>query len=201
MRKNKCSFKNGHESYNFKNEIGNIYGKLKVINRVSNSKFGTTRWNCLCECGNMIETSAQSLRTGQTKSCGCLIYEVNNSRRKGDAVARKLFQSIKTYSLKKNLPFDLTLEDVKELGYSNCTYCGRVPYIEKAAYMRSRYSMGINTDEISLINGIDKVIPKLGYVKSNCVPCCKYCNRAKSDLSVEEFKNLITLIYNNYVRT
>ena len=44
---------------------------------------------------------------------------------------------------------------------------------------------------------IDKIIIKqsdhINYYSNNR----KYCNRAKSDLSIEEFKILITLIYNN----
>jgi hypothetical protein len=27
-----------------------------------------------------------------------------------------------------------------------------------------------------------------GYTKENCVPCCKICNRLKSDLTKEEFE-------------
>jgi hypothetical protein len=51
---------------------------------------------------------------------------------------------------------------------------------------------------MNLSNGIDRVVPDKGYVYDNCVPCCKYCNRAKSDLTTEQFKNLIIKIYNNY---
>lgn len=201
MEKNKTSFENGHRSSFYKDEIGNKYGKLIVLKRADNSKFGTARWECICGCGNLVTVNAGTLRNGQTKSCGCLISEVNHKRRSGDAVFRKLYQSIKTYSKKKNIPFDLTLTDIKSITQQKCKYCGREPYLEKSAYMYARYNDTKYKDEVEIMNGIDKIIPEKGYVLENCVPCCKYCNRAKSDLLPEEFKNLIILIYNNYVRT
>ena len=29
-------------------------------------------WECICECGNIVEVKSNSLTTGNTKSCGCL---------------------------------------------------------------------------------------------------------------------------------
>jgi hypothetical protein len=98
---------------------------------------------------------------------------------------------------KAKIPFTITINDLKEIVHKNCVYCGRMPYEERFAYHRTRYKDGIESDEKILINGIDKVIPQKGYIKENCVPCCKYCNRAKSDLTINNFKNLITMIYKN----
>ncbi|MEI8273908.1 MAG: hypothetical protein WCG08_14935 [Paludibacter sp.] len=36
-------------------------------------------------------------------------------------------------------------------------------------------------------NGIDRVNNQIGYIKENCVPCCKHCNYAKGDLSISDF--------------
>ena len=58
-------------------------------------------------------------------------------------------------------------------------------------------NQGIESDENLRVNGIDKIIPNLGYIQNNIVSCCTYCNRAKSDLSVDQFKQLIIKIYNN----
>ena len=201
MGKNKTSCINKHKNSFFKNEIGKKYGRLTVLNRADNSKFGTARWNCICDCGNLVTINAGTLRNGQTKSCGCLISEINHKRRSGNAVFKRLYHSIKTYSKKKNIPFDLTLEDIKFITKQKCTYCGRDPYLEKKAYMYARYNNTKYKDETEIINGIDKIIPEKGYILENCVSCCKYCNRAKSDLLPEDFKNLIILIYNNYART
>lgn len=39
-----------------------------------------------------------------------------------------------------------------------------------------------------LYNGIDRVDSKKGYVAGNVVTCCRNCNQAKSDKSIDEFE-------------
>lgn len=46
-------------------------------------------------------------------------------------------------------------------------------------------------------NGIDKIDPNEGYLEENCVSCCKFCNIAKLDYSIDEFKEWIIRIYNH----
>ena len=54
----------------FKNEIGNIYGKLTVIEEGPTLK-DRKYWKCQCECGNIIITQGSNLRNNKTTSCGC----------------------------------------------------------------------------------------------------------------------------------
>lgn len=58
-----------------KNEIGNTYGYLTVIERAENTKDGRARWKCKCKCGNETIVLGKHLRSGNTKSCGCLQRE------------------------------------------------------------------------------------------------------------------------------
>lgn len=52
------------------------FGRLTVLYRVfPNSKQGSARWHCVCECGNEIDVDGVKIRTGHTKSCGCLVKE------------------------------------------------------------------------------------------------------------------------------
>lgn len=51
------------------------FGKLTVIDRAE-SKNGKTRWLCHCECGNEIIVYASALVSENTKSCGCLVYNM-----------------------------------------------------------------------------------------------------------------------------
>lgn len=37
-------------------------------------------------------------------------------------------------------------------------------------------------------NGLDRVNNLLGYELTNVVPCCNICNRAKKDMTYEQFK-------------
>ena len=60
---------------------GKKYGKLTVIKRVQNDKHGQTMWLCECECGNKCEVRARELKSGGTKSCGCLNGEAHGMAR------------------------------------------------------------------------------------------------------------------------
>ena len=55
-----------------KNEIGNRYGKLVVIERAENNNRGEAQWLCRCDCGCEKVVRANDLRSGRTISCGCL---------------------------------------------------------------------------------------------------------------------------------
>lgn len=77
---------------NLKNEIGNRYGYLTVIARGKNDKDGCAQWICKCDCGNEIIVRGKSLRSGNTKSCGCyqkLRATESNMNRSGSLVGKK----------------------------------------------------------------------------------------------------------------
>ena len=50
---------------------GNKYGKLTVI-KFDHSNDGNSYWLCKCECGKETVARGSHLKTGNTKSCGCL---------------------------------------------------------------------------------------------------------------------------------
>ena len=63
-----------------KNLSGKKFGRLTAIERVSPISLQTAFcvwWRCQCECGQIVSVSAGSLRSGKTKSCGCLRREVS----------------------------------------------------------------------------------------------------------------------------
>lgn len=68
--------------YNFKDLTGQRFGRLLVIKRAEDnvSPCGTkqVRWECQCDCGNVVIVHGQSLRTKNTQSCGC--YQVDRVR-------------------------------------------------------------------------------------------------------------------------
>lgn len=54
---------------------GEIFGRLTVIKRTGTNNDGRPVWLCKCACGNFIHVSSHELRSGDTKSCGCLQKE------------------------------------------------------------------------------------------------------------------------------
>jgi len=65
-----------------KNEIGNRYGRLVVIERRGQTKGRQALWKCVCDCGIEVITQGASLRNGHTSSCGCLQREETSKARK-----------------------------------------------------------------------------------------------------------------------
>ena len=51
---------------------------LSPITRAKNTKNGKARWYCLCDCGGFSITNATDLKSGHTKSCGCISREIRN---------------------------------------------------------------------------------------------------------------------------
>lgn len=80
---------------------------------------------------------------------------------------------------------DFSTLEVAKLMMSNCIYCNSPPDI-----LNGRF------------NGIDRYVNnneygKTGYLKNNCVSACFYCNSAKSQLEIEDFRLWIIRIKSN----
>ncbi len=62
-----------------KSELGQRYGKLTVIApydpHIQKNGCRLARWLCLCVCGKETIVQQKSLRSGNTKSCGCVSRE------------------------------------------------------------------------------------------------------------------------------
>ena len=60
----------------FQDLTGQRFGRLIVAKRAENTKSGDARWMCKCDCGNETIVKAKHLKSGGTKSCGCLQKEI-----------------------------------------------------------------------------------------------------------------------------
>lgn len=59
---------------------GSKFGRLLVLSRAKNKGIGTSakaQWLCSCDCGQQTTVAGYSLRSGNTKSCGCLKVEAS----------------------------------------------------------------------------------------------------------------------------
>lgn len=55
---------------------GQRFGRLLVIQRARCIPHRGFRWQCRCDCGEIIEANGADLRRGATHSCGCLHREI-----------------------------------------------------------------------------------------------------------------------------
>lgn len=60
-----------HKKAKLKDLVGERFGKLVVI-EYSHKKNNLHYWKCKCDCGNEKIAGGKSLKSGNTKSCGCI---------------------------------------------------------------------------------------------------------------------------------
>jgi hypothetical protein len=64
---------------------GQTFGRLTVI-AYTRKKRQSAQWLCSCACSRLIEVDGYHLRTGQTRSCGCLRSERTSERNRKSRV-------------------------------------------------------------------------------------------------------------------
>jgi hypothetical protein len=161
-------------------ETGNRYGYLTVLGYASGGKKTSALWKCHCEkCGNDAIVRGASLRSGDKISCGCVFPD-------DIAAFRSYISSVKTRSRKLKITgerFNLSNEEIADMCSKDCFYCGLGPS---------------NSIRGFIYNGIDRIDSSKGYINGNVVPCCAHCNRAKNSYTVDEFKNWVCRVYENW---
>ena len=165
------------------NILNERYGRLVVIEFLGIIKEKAV-WRCLCDCGNKHTTTANLLRTGGTKSCGCL-KKYGMLLPDSQVVVNDLYRSYKIHAKERNLDFKISVEQFRNLAEKNCYFCGKEP-------TRTRVS---KSGQSFTYNGIDRINNTEGYVIDNCVPCCYNCNQAKSDKELSEFLEWVKRVY------
>lgn len=171
--------------------LGKTYNNLTII--------GYSKMHyviCKCNsCGKEDEYKRNTLLYGGKRLCSCGDRATNakyNTRE--EALWAKAFGRInnKNRANFDNYQTDLSLEEFKALALQNCTYCGRPP----ANKVKLR---GKDSDKILYFSGLDRIDSNLPYQKDNVIPCCKECNRCKSDRNIDEFLDWIKRVYENLV--
>lgn len=181
-----------------KDYSGQKFGMLTIIRRdFSSRKDHNPHWLCKCTCGGETIVALNNLKSGEIVSCGCFRLEQTKLRAKklntkspGESALQSVLYTYKYNADKRDIDFNLTDEQFKSLIFNQCGYCGAPPSNKS----KNRYGNG---DVI--YNGIDRINNDLGYKESNCITCCKNCNRAKYKMSHKEFIDWIKNIYNNHI--
>jgi hypothetical protein len=163
---------------------GKRFGRLTVVSRAGTIRYSRSpqpTWACLCDCGKETTILGCRLRSGHTKSCGCY-KSIVRRKEYGASSKRKAYQNYRKNAIIRQIIFNLTQQEFITLAGQPCFYCGS----EASNVISGNRSYGP-----FVYNGIDRIDSTKEYSVPNCVPCCKICNRAKSNMSYEEFMNWI----------
>jgi len=106
------------------NLVGGKFGKLTVIEKLNEKRYGYHLWKVQCDCGTYDVAITSHLKSGNKKSCGCLVESIEDIR-----------------GLKRNL---LTVEEVADfrspkgeiLWKFKCD-CGNFTYVTRDKFMSS----------------------------------------------------------------
>jgi 5-methylcytosine-specific restriction endonuclease McrA len=174
--------------------IGKTYNRLTVLEKIV---FGykTAHYRCKCICGNIIDTPTKyDLENGRIQSCGCFKMDNLTKYSPKEATANSIFIS------NKYNDEDLTLQEFMTLVQLPCYYCNIDPSTTLNLPKRQqRANVNAVAEGDFTYNGLDRIDPNLGHLKSNVVPACWTCNRAKLDMPQDKFKQWIINCYNYFV--
>jgi len=86
----------------FVDRTGQKFGRLLVVEKSNErNKSGNVKWLCVCDCGNTKVLAGSTLKSGDTKSCGCLFIET--AANKGKAKKIHGMTHTKIYSIWSNM--------------------------------------------------------------------------------------------------
>lgn len=179
--------------------INKKFHKLLVIEQVESIK-NRSAYKCLCDCGSIKIIRAEHLKSGDTKSCGCLNNEKRSSRAKQMYSTRQKFSPKEASAnrvWRKRYKDGLIFEDFLQLSQQNCAYCGAPPNNKYNAAQDDKKSSPFAKENGEFIyNGLDRIDNSKNHCIENVVSCCKFCNYSKRERSLEEFKLWVKLVYN-----
>ncbi len=102
------------------NELGNRYERLVIIAEAETVN-SNAMWLCKCDCGNETVVSGSNLRSGSTKSCGCLGID-KNSARQGNKNPAYIDGSHYGWGAKEQKEF---AESIRKRDNYTCQECGK----------------------------------------------------------------------------
>ena len=162
-----------------KSLVGKKFGRLLVEERIHDYQTGKhprVLYKCKCDCGATVTKPYVNLKTGDTRSCGCLKRETLSLLKRGDDTLVRLHTMGRYYRRNAKLAGrEWKIDDAAflQLASSPCEYCG--------------FNEGLV--------GLDRVDSLGNYIIENVVSCCESCNRAKSDLTLSQFKEWVRRAY------
>jgi hypothetical protein len=100
---------------------GQVYGRLTVVKDTGERSFRVPLWLCQCECGKTTKVRGNFLRSGNTRSCGCLKRDVAAGR---TPVERGTPLAIRRRRGHLRRKYGLTIEEADAMLARGCALCG-----------------------------------------------------------------------------
>lgn len=137
---------------------GHICGRLTVFERAGRNQDKRVTWRCLCSCGNECVITGKYLRSGLTKSCGCLQKERTSKRSTTHGMSRS--KTYVSWSGMLNRCYNEKQKSYRRYGALGITVCDRW----RKSFSNFLDDMGIRPEGMTL----DRKNPCRSYELDNC---------------------------------
>lgn len=102
-----------------------------------------------------------------------------------------IWDQVRRSANRRKIEFAIDRRRFEAIVSSECAYCAAPPR-ERVLKNGKAGSFDVKA------HGVDRIDSKVGYVEGNVVPCCWTCNTMKASLSVEDFREHIKRLADNF---
>jgi len=172
--------------------IGKKYNSLTVIRQSAEQpESGKTRWDCLCDCGQMGTAYTGQLNYGSKKTCGHT--KAKTITKDGKWISTQHHLSVKasrimSYAKKAGTPMEF--DSLREF----VLYLDEI-YPKKCPVFGERLVVGTKKHH-DMSPSVDKIIPEKGYVRGNIQIISYLANRMKNNASPRQLKQFSKWVMN-----
>lgn len=152
---------------------------MKIVEQIRGAKNRHPLTKFVCDCGRERIARSTRVRLGSITTCArCAKADAarrgGNTRRRSNSerIQRERYSTYKNNASRKGTAFEITFEQFAAFLDAPCDYCG-------------------DTESA----GVDRIDCSIGYVVSNCCPCCSTCNYAKRTMTRDAFLAWIERVY------
>ena len=178
------------------NLINKKFGKLKVVSlneeKTNQYKRMAAYWNCICDCGTICVIRSNSLRTGNSKSCGCNKHKCgkDNPNFTGcQEIGGRYWNNLKKQAIeKRKLIFKISIKDAWNLFLQQNRKCALTGMIIQFPPKDNDYSRTASLDRIN---------SSKGYIKGNVQWVHRDINYMKQNYSQGYFIELCNKVVNH----
>jgi hypothetical protein len=166
--------------------IGLIINECEIVENLGYCK-KRRLWNVKCKCGSYFKTTSDKLKSGHTKSCGCLAHKPE-----WGSINTRLWSEIKANGKSRNKEFTINREYVWDLFKKQNGKCA-ISGVE-LNFAKTNKNQKINREGNASLDRIDS---RKGYIEGNVQWVHKRINSMKNNMTEKELINWCKLILKN----